>query len=305
MLCSKRKAILLFFTMVFAFAVTQTQSVYLNQKQNQNKLNLGNLVRNLLTNMERSAVWDENLHFSLIICEFIIKQKVRFYEPTRFESQLYDEILKRIGAFRAKIELLNDGTGRLANILQKSVMLVRPVVVENQINTELEYKTLERNYDNLQDIGFPNSTFSDFCLLHISALDNCDSIEKECLRVISSNAPSYGYRRMHQILILYVLMHHSCAPNFGSPLVYEILSTHHCSHVYREHRILSMAHSQARRELYIEQSALCGLFGFKEFLNMAEIRKIVSWDKFGVCHCVGGVSVFRAADEMDICKCAD
>ncbi|XP_053964749.1 uncharacterized protein LOC128867509 [Anastrepha ludens] len=300
MLCSERKTVIIFCAMVLAISVTQAETNYLNK----NKLNLGNIVRNLLINMERSKVWDENLHFALIFSEFIIKQNMRFYEPTRFESQLYDQILKKIVAFRGKI-IRKNGMGRLSYILQKNVMLIKPKLVENQINTELEYRSLERNYESLQNIGFPNSTFSDFCLLHISTLDNCNDLDAGCLWVISSNTPTYGYRRMHQILILYVIMHHSCASHFGSPLVYEILSTQYCSQVYREHKMLAMSHSQARRELYIEQTALCGLFGFSEFLNMGEVRKIVSWDKFGICHCVSGITVSQDSDETDICKCAD
>lgn len=121
-------------------------------------------------------------------------------------------------------------------------------------------------------------------------------------------------------------MHHTCAPHLGPQIVYEILSTQHCSEVYREHRLLAVSYSQARRDLYIEQSesfiflkhkysftyfffyfpgALCGLFGFKEFLNKAEVRKIASWDKFGICNCVGEITFFQASNEEDICKCGD
>lgn len=49
-------------------------------------------------------------------------------------------------------------------------------------------------------------------------------------------------------------MHHTCAPQFGPQIVYEILSTQHCSEVYREHRFLALSYSQDRRDLYIEQS---------------------------------------------------
>uniref|UniRef100_W8C3C8 Uncharacterized protein n=1 Tax=Ceratitis capitata TaxID=7213 RepID=W8C3C8_CERCA len=294
MLCSERKTVTLFFSLLVMCAVAEAES----------NLNMGVLVRNLLTNMERSAVWDENLHFALIFSDFIIKQKVRFYEPTRYESQLYEQILKKIAAFRARITSKN-GIGRLSNVLQKNVVVSKPKLVEHQINTELEYRSLERNYESLLNSGYPNSTFSDLCLFHITALDKCEAIKEECIKMISSNEPTYGYYRMHQILILYILMHHTCAPHFGSPIVYEILSTQHCSEVYREHRILARSLSQGRRDLYTEQSALCGLFGFKEFLNMAEIRKIVSWDKFGVCNCVREITAFQASDEGDICKCAD
>ncbi|XP_028897669.2 uncharacterized protein LOC105214544 [Zeugodacus cucurbitae] len=296
MLCPERKTIVFtLFALGIVLSVAQAEV---------NKLNLGNLVKNLLTNMERGTVWDEHLHFSLIFAEFIIKQKVRFYEPTRFENQLYEEILKRIATFRAKIVAKN-GVGRLGNLLQKNVRLLKPAVIEDQIDTEFEYRTLKRNYDRLKNTGFPSSTLSDFCLLHISSLENCDVIEESCLEVISSTAPTYGYRRMHQILILYVLMHHTCAPQFGPPIVYEILSTKHCSEVYREHRLLAMSYSQGRRDLYIEQTALCSLFGFKEFLNKAEVRKIVSWDRFGICNCVGEISFYQGSNEKDRCKCAD
>lgn len=146
-----------------------------------------------------------------------VLEKVRFYEPTRFENQLYEQILKRIATFRAKI-IDKNGIGRLDSLLQKNVRLIKPVVIEDQINTELEYRTLKRTYGNLQNTGFPSSKLSgesisikkkhqstlslilsiDYCLLHISSLDNCNGIEKQCLQVISSNAPTYGYRRMHQ-----------------------------------------------------------------------------------------------------------
>ncbi|XP_039955811.1 uncharacterized protein LOC126754991 [Bactrocera neohumeralis] len=296
MLCLERKAIIFtLFALGILLCVSETEA---------DNLDLGNIVKNLLSNMERSTVWDENMHFSLIFAEFIIKQKVRFYEPTRFENQLYEDILKRIATFRAKF-IVKNGIGRLDNLLQKNVRLIKPAVIEDQINTELEYRTLKRSYEKLQNTGFPSSTLSDYCLLHISSLDKCDAIEKQCLQVISSNAPTFGYRRMHQILILYVLMHHTCAPQFGPQIVYEILSTQHCSEVYREHRLLAMSYSQARRDLYIEQSALCGLFGFKEFLNKAEVRKIASWDKFGICNCVGEITFFPASNENDICKCGD
>ncbi|XP_067633129.1 uncharacterized protein [Eurosta solidaginis] len=297
---SDRKICIFLFTLAFILSVVPAQRTYLTNSN----INLGNLVKNLLTNMEQSKVWDENLHFALIFSEFIIKQKVRFYEPTRHENQLYDQVLKKIVALRNKI-ISKTGIGRLSDILQKNTVAIRPSVVANQINTELEFRSLEKNYEILQNFGFPNSTFSDYCLFHISSLDECDAIDMECLQVISTNSPTYGYQRMHQILILYVLMHHSCAKQFASPLVYEILSTQHCSNVFREHRILAFSQSQARRELYIEQSALCGLFGFKEFLNWAEIRKVVSWDTFGVCHCAVGIPVYQNSNENNICKCSD
>lgn len=65
MLCSERKTVTLFLTLLVICAVAEAES----------NLNMGVLVRNLLTNMERSAVWDENLHFALIFSDFIIKRK--------------------------------------------------------------------------------------------------------------------------------------------------------------------------------------------------------------------------------------
>lgn len=88
-----------------------------------------------------------------------ILEKVRFYEPTRYESQLYEQILKKIAAFRARITSKN-GIGRLSNVLQKNVVVSKPKLVEHQINTELEYRSLERNYESLLNSGYPNSTFS-------------------------------------------------------------------------------------------------------------------------------------------------
>ncbi|CAD7014671.1 unnamed protein product [Ceratitis capitata] len=211
--------------------------------------------------MERSAVWDENLHFALIFSDFIIKQKVRFYEPTRYESQLYEQILKKIAAFRARITSKN-GIGRLSNVLQKNVVVSKPKLVEHQINTELEYRSLERNYESLLNSGYPNSTFS----------DKCEAIKEECIKMITSNEPTYGYYRMHQILILYILMHHTCAPHFGSPIVYEILSTQHCSEVYREHRILARSYLKVA-EICIQNKVRCVVFLVS--------RSSLTWQKFG------------------------
>lgn len=84
---------------------------------------------------------------------------MRFYQPTRFESQLYEDILKRITTFRARF-IVKNGIGRLDNLLQKNVRLIKPAVIEDQINTELEYITLKRTYGKLQNTGFPSSTLS-------------------------------------------------------------------------------------------------------------------------------------------------
>lgn len=66
MLCSESKAIIFTsFALGMLLFVTETDA---------NNSSLGNIVKNLVTNMEQSTVWDENLHFSLIFAEFVIKR---------------------------------------------------------------------------------------------------------------------------------------------------------------------------------------------------------------------------------------
>nr|XP_036234032.1 uncharacterized protein LOC106619625 isoform X1 [Bactrocera oleae] len=274
-------------------------------------LHLSEIVKNLLNNIEKDGDWNENVDSALLFIEFLVKLCFRF-RTEKVQQQkssvldtaigsLYLEILEKISFIRLKV-IQSFGTHNLQAVFQHNLMITGFTLRRNQIDKNLEFKTLAQNYSSLLGTGFPNDTFAGLCLMHSQGLELCERLRRTCLPVIKINTPTYGFRRTHQALQLFFLMHHNCGRFYGTRLSFEILATEHCSQVYREHQLIAALDSKEWQELYIEQSAICGLFGFAEFLNVEELTKIIHWESAATCGCIKSHLI---SDIPSNCHCTD
>ncbi|XP_022223276.2 uncharacterized protein LOC111074698 [Drosophila obscura] len=245
----------------------------------------------LLDKMSCGRKLNASATFALLLAEFLIKQKLRYVAPTRFERQLYYHLLHRMEHIKSRSSVsppMATATGIERQILEsafkRNVLLLPPSVRYGQLNANEEYEQLASIYADVVNEGHPNRTQSDLCMGEIVELDlsNCKLPSHECLELLTSDAPTYGYQRTHQVLLLYMLQHHMCAPHLSPPQVYELLAKSHCNEVEREQNaIRSLGLPEQYRDLYLEQATICGLFGYNEFLNWRNVMEIGSWFEDG------------------------
>ncbi|KAI9581114.1 hypothetical protein GQX74_014497 [Glossina fuscipes] len=159
-------------------------------------------VLKLLTKWDHSTNLNINIKFSALLSEFLIKQNERYFESTRYEQQVFYQILQKLNHIIQRKGNEPDFTEThkkiLENIFQKNVLLTPPQLKEHYIITDLEYRSLIKHYDKLITVGYPNDTMSDQCLAHIVTLNDDCKLSDECLSIITSDLPTYGYRRVHQ-----------------------------------------------------------------------------------------------------------
>ncbi|XP_017077745.1 uncharacterized protein LOC108112414 [Drosophila eugracilis] len=221
--------------------------------------------------------------FALLLSQFLIKQKLRYVAPTRYERQLYYHLLHRMEHIRERSGLLREQgvQGDILNIaLQKNVLLLPPSLRLGELDANAEYEQLAEIYSKVVNEGQLNRTQSDLCLRDIVELKppKCKLLSSKCLEILANDAPAYGYQRTHQVLLLYVLQHQVCAPHLSPPQVYELLARSQCDEVEREQNaIRSLGLPVAYRDLYLEQATICGLFGYNEFVNWRNVMEIGSW----------------------------
>nr|AAM50112.1 GH01937p [Drosophila melanogaster] len=222
--------------------------------------------------------------FALLLSQFLIKQKLRYVAPTRYERQLYYHLLHRMEHIRRGSGLVSREHGVQGEILsiafQANVLLLPPSLKLGELNANGEYEQLAEVYPKVVNEGQLNRTQSDLCLRDIVELKppHCKLLSGECLELLASDAPAYGYQRTHQVLLLYVLEHQACAPHLSPPQVYELLAKSQCDEVEREQNaIRSLGLPVVYRDLYLEQATICGLFGYNEFVNWRNVMEIGSW----------------------------
>ncbi|XP_030380278.1 UPF0764 protein C16orf89 [Scaptodrosophila lebanonensis] len=221
-----------------------------------------------------------NAKFALLLGEFLIKQKMRHVEPTRYENQVYYHLLHRTGNIRRKAQD-SDISGLqkeiLDNAFQRNVLLLPPSLKYGALNANAEYEKLAINYESFVNEGMPNRTVSDQCMRDIVAMPNC-KLNLGCMDLLTTEAPTYGYQRTHQLILLYMLEHNECAPHLGPLQLYELLAKTFCNEVLREQNaIRSLGLPLKYRDLYLEQATICGLFGYNEFLNWHNVVEVSSW----------------------------
>ncbi|EDV55829.1 uncharacterized protein LOC6548774 [Drosophila erecta] len=222
--------------------------------------------------------------FALLLSQFLIKQKLRYVAPTRYERQLYYHLLHRMEHIRRGSGLLSRDQGVQGEILsiafQGNVLLLPPSLKLGELDANGEYEQLAEVYSKVVNEGQLNRTQSDLCLRDIVELKppDCKLVSGDCLELLASDAPTYGYQRTHQVLLLYVLQHQACAPHLSPPQVYQLLARSQCDEVEREQNaIRSLGLPVAYRDLYLEQATICGLFGYNEFVNWRNVMEIGSW----------------------------
>ncbi|XP_037890827.1 uncharacterized protein LOC119638236 [Glossina fuscipes] len=260
-------------------------------------------VLKLLTKWDHSTNLNINIKFSALLSEFLIKQNERYFESTRYEQQVFYQILQKLNHIIQRKGNEPDFTEThkkiLENIFQKNVLLTPPQLKEHYIITDLEYRSLIKHYDKLITVGYPNDTMSDQCLAHIVTLNDDCKLSDECLSIITSDLPTYGYRRVHQILILYVFLHHMCSNISAAPLAYEILASQQCTQVQREQNVLHhLGLPDTYRDLYLEQLVVCGLFGYVEFINWHNVVSVSNWPQEDECLCL-----FVDGERLIDCNC--
>ncbi|XP_016985377.1 uncharacterized protein LOC108048926 [Drosophila rhopaloa] len=221
--------------------------------------------------------------FALLLSQFLIKQKLRYEAPTRYERQLYYHLLHRMEHIRMGSGWVQE-PGIQGEILsmafQRNVLLLPPSLRLGELDANGDYEQLAEIYSKVVNEGQLNRTQSDLCMRDIVQLKfpNCKLLSGECLELLTSDAPAYGYQRTHQVLLLYVLQHQVCAPHLSPPQVYELLARSQCNEVEREQNaIRSLGLPVAYRDLYLEQATICGLFGYNEFVNWRNVMEIGSW----------------------------
>lgn len=74
-------------------------------------------------------------------------------------GSLYLEILEKISFIRLKV-IQSFGTHNLQAVFQHNLMITGFTLRRNQIDKNLEFKTLAQNYSSLLGTGFPNDTFA-------------------------------------------------------------------------------------------------------------------------------------------------
>ncbi|KNC29509.1 hypothetical protein FF38_11508 [Lucilia cuprina] len=259
-------------------------------------------IMKLLNKLEKSNDLNVNIQFTAILSEFLIKQKQRYYESNRYEQQVYYKFLQKLNHIIRQTEdadFENVHKTILDNIFQRNIMLIPPVLKQRHIDTHFEYKSLIKDYGKLVGLGNPNITQSDECLATIAALNSSCQVPRACIDLMISDLPTYGYQRMHQILLLYVFMHHICAPTLGSQTAYEILASQKCTQVYREQNVLRHLNiPDVYRDLYLEQNVICGLFGYVEFMNWHNLVTVSNWPQENECLCL----FFNGESKID-CNC--
>ncbi|XP_059226335.1 uncharacterized protein LOC106080700 isoform X2 [Stomoxys calcitrans] len=261
-------------------------------------------VMKLLTKLERSKDLDASMKFAVILSEFLIKQHQRYIESNRYEQQANYHLLQKLDNIIRNTEdadFENVQKKIIDNIFQKNVLLKPPILKERHIDTHFEYKSLLKNYTQLVDMRERDMIQSDECLSSVATLDSRCQVPQECLDFMVTDLPSYGYKRMHQILLLYVFMHHICAPTLGSETAYEILASQKCTQVYREQNVLRhMNIPDVYRDLYLEQNVICGLFGYIEFMNWHNLVTVTNWPQEDECLCL-----FLNGESKIDCNCTN
>ncbi|EDW09245.1 uncharacterized protein Dmoj_GI19147 [Drosophila mojavensis] len=242
-------------------------------------------IHSLLHQLSCGRKLNASANFALLLAEFLIKQKMRYITPTRYDRQLYYQLLHKMnqlascknpGEFNPLQELI------LRNAFQRNVLLLPPSLKYGALNANAEYEQLAMSYDSLVSQGSPNRTESDLCMRDIVTLDTSRcKLSLSCLDLLTSEAPAYGYQRTHQVLLLYMLQHHKCAPRLSPPQLYEELAKGHCNEILGEQNaIRSLALGMGKyKDLYLEQATICGLWGYNEFLNWRNVMEIDSWQK--------------------------
>ncbi|EDV37685.1 uncharacterized protein Dana_GF11286 [Drosophila ananassae] len=218
--------------------------------------------------------------FAILLAEFLIKQKLRYVAPTRYERQLYYHLLHRMELIKERSDWGGVYGDILGSVFRRNMLLLPPTLKWGELQANGEYEQLAEVYPKVVNEGQLNGTLSDSCLREIVMLEppNCKGISLGCLEMLNSDAPAYGYQRTHQVLLLYVLQYQVCAPHLSPPKVYELLARSHCDEVEREQNaIRSLGLPSSYRDLYLEQATVCGLFGFNEFVNWRNVMEIGSW----------------------------
>ncbi|EDW61855.2 uncharacterized protein Dvir_GJ22280 [Drosophila virilis] len=230
----------------------------------------------LLNELSCGLELNASAKFALLLAEFLIKQKLRYATPTRYERQLYYHLLHRME------QLLScESQAEISELaFQRNVLLLPPSLKYGALNANAEYEQLALNYESLVEKGAPNATQSDLCMRDIVTLDARDcKLSLDCLDILTNEAPAYGYQRTHQVLLLYMLQHHRCAPRLSPTQLYEELIKMHCDEILSEQNaIRSLALGLGKyQDLYLEQATICGLSGYNEFLNWRNVMEIDSW----------------------------
>ncbi|KAI8036268.1 uncharacterized protein LOC128256432 [Drosophila gunungcola] len=253
----------------------------------------------LLDGLSGERTLSSSSTFALLLSQFLIKQKLRYEAPTRYERQLYYHLLHRMENIRTGSGGLVQEPGIQGEILsiafQRNVLLLPHSLKLGELNANGDYEQLAEIYSNVVNEGQLNRTQSDLCLRDVVELKppSCKLLPGQCLELLTSDAPAYGYQRTHQVLLLYVLQHQVCAPHLSPPQVYELLARSQCDEVEREQNaIRSLGLPVAYRDLYLEQATICGLFGYNEFVNWRNIMEIGSW-------LAGDTPKDKLADEND------
>lgn len=262
-----------------AESTSQTTTVSTSTSQDQ----VPQRIYGLLDKLSCGRKLNASAKFALLLAEFLIKQKMRYVAPTRYERQLFYHLLHRMDHLLKNSSLENISQLEkqiLENALKHNVLLLPPTLKYGTLNANADYEQLAMNYEVLVNRGQPNRTQSDLCMREIVNLNprNC-KLSLDCLNVMTSEAIAYGYQRTHQVLLLYMLAHHKCASKLSPPQLYEELAKSHCNDILSEQNaIRSLALGLGKyKDLYLEQATICGLFGYNEFLNWRNVMEIDSW----------------------------
>ncbi|XP_076044871.1 uncharacterized protein LOC143027469 [Oratosquilla oratoria] len=115
------------------------------------------------------------------------------------------------------------------------------------------------------------------------------SVSLSCWKTMTE--PGYtGYSLTHQVLYLILAMQKGCLPLLDDLAAAEGLVSSRrlllslCTNVLKEALLVEQARfPDHRRDLFMEQGAVCGLLGFREFFRLPWLTQILAWQKPSGC----------------------
>ncbi|KAK2142282.1 hypothetical protein LSH36_977g01037 [Paralvinella palmiformis] len=122
---------------------------------------------------------------------------------------------------------------------------------------------------------------SDHCLKELrtdmKSTDYKCSVSGDCWKLMTS--PGYRYYSLsHEIFYLLIGESTGCFRDMKDTI--EQLSSRFCASMLVETRTIAAdGYPKNKQDLFMEDAALCGIYGFKEFFNYDWLTKILSWQR--------------------------
>ncbi|CAD5119053.1 unnamed protein product [Dimorphilus gyrociliatus] len=128
-----------------------------------------------------------------------------------------------------------------------------------------------------------DGSFSDYCISNLFRKNSNCRISKSCNKVMTS--PFFNqYSLTHQVFFWLIFERAGCFL-YDSSVFINYFTQHSCSRVFLEAREFEKeGYPKDGRDLFMEQTAICGLRGFRRnFCNANWLKEILKWQKSSGC----------------------